>query len=316
MAPGRGPGPAAHRRARGARRGLDPAARPARRGVRAGVRRHAAGLPVEPAAAGGRGGAERPRRRAAGARRRVRAAGAGRPGQGDRGGLAQRRQGAGARRAAGARADRHLGRAAALVRLRRPGRAGARPRPGRGGCCATAPRSPRPAGGPTAALSVLRKSLGDAPITEAVEEGTRWLEEFHPRSVVELDYGGLVDLLSGRRLWPRTTRPAWWRPGCPRCPGATPRRPPRRTRSWSPGGARSSFSSGATDLRKWDETGASGSAPKANTLRNRRPPKRDNRTKRDTIWRRKHVKIGHASSVHLGTFGRSAHVGHRGLAGP
>jgi hypothetical protein len=45
------------------------------------------------------------------------------------------------------------------------------------------------------AVSVLRKTLGDAPITEAVEEGTRWLEEFHPRSIVELDYGGLVNLL-------------------------------------------------------------------------------------------------------------------------
>lgn len=44
-------------------------------------------------------------------------------------------------------------------------------------------------------VSVLRKSLGDAPITEAVEEGARWLEEFHPRSIVELDYGGLVSLL-------------------------------------------------------------------------------------------------------------------------
>jgi hypothetical protein len=44
-------------------------------------------------------------------------------------------------------------------------------------------------------VSVLRKSLGDAPITDAVEEGTRWLEEFHPRSIVELDYGGLVNLL-------------------------------------------------------------------------------------------------------------------------
>jgi hypothetical protein len=49
-------------------------------------------------------------------------------------------------------------------------------------------------------LSVLRKSVGDAPITEAVEEGARWLEEFHPRSVVELDYGGLVDLLSDEAL--------------------------------------------------------------------------------------------------------------------
>ena len=45
------------------------------------------------------------------------------------------------------------------------------------------------------AVSVLRKSVGDAPITEAVEESTRWLEEFHPRSIVELDYGGLVGLL-------------------------------------------------------------------------------------------------------------------------
>ena len=52
-----------------------------------------------------------------------------------------------------------------------------------------------PPAGATGRVSVLRKSLGDAPITEAVEEGTRWLEEFHPRSIVELDYGGLVDLL-------------------------------------------------------------------------------------------------------------------------
>ena len=44
-------------------------------------------------------------------------------------------------------------------------------------------------------LSVLRKTVGEAPVTAAVEEGARWLEEFHPRSVVELDYGGLVDLL-------------------------------------------------------------------------------------------------------------------------
>ncbi|HZN75095.1 MAG TPA: hypothetical protein VFC00_25965 [Micromonosporaceae bacterium] len=45
------------------------------------------------------------------------------------------------------------------------------------------------------ACSVLRKSVGDAPITTAVEEGARWLEDFHPRSVLELDYGGLVELL-------------------------------------------------------------------------------------------------------------------------
>ncbi|MGR6316586.1 hypothetical protein Q2K19_10125 [Micromonospora soli] len=50
------------------------------------------------------------------------------------------------------------------------------------------------------ALSVLRKSVGEAPITEAVEEAARWLEEFHPRSVVELDYGGLVQLLPDQTL--------------------------------------------------------------------------------------------------------------------
>jgi hypothetical protein len=50
------------------------------------------------------------------------------------------------------------------------------------------------------AVSVLRKALGDVPITEAVEEGTRWLEEFHPRSIVELDYGGLVNLLPDDEL--------------------------------------------------------------------------------------------------------------------
>lgn len=50
------------------------------------------------------------------------------------------------------------------------------------------------------ALAVLRRSMGKAAITEAVEEIARWLEEFHPRSVVELDYGGLVDLLSDEAL--------------------------------------------------------------------------------------------------------------------
>jgi hypothetical protein len=50
------------------------------------------------------------------------------------------------------------------------------------------------------AHSVLRRSLGDAPITAAVEETAQWLEEFHPRSVVELDYGGLVSLLSDESL--------------------------------------------------------------------------------------------------------------------
>lgn len=50
------------------------------------------------------------------------------------------------------------------------------------------------------ALAVLRRSLGDAPITAAVEESTRWLEAFHPRSIVEVDYGGLVELLGDDAL--------------------------------------------------------------------------------------------------------------------
>ncbi|MGH3648677.1 MAG: hypothetical protein ACRDTM_16075 [Micromonosporaceae bacterium] len=50
------------------------------------------------------------------------------------------------------------------------------------------------------ALAVLRRSVGDTPITEAVEEGARWLEEFHPRAVVELDYGGLVSLFTDEQL--------------------------------------------------------------------------------------------------------------------
>ena len=54
-------------------------------------------------------------------------------------------------------------------------------------------------------LAVLRKSVGDAPITEAVEEGARWLEEFHPRSVVELDYGGIVQLIADPILESDTT---------------------------------------------------------------------------------------------------------------
>jgi hypothetical protein len=45
------------------------------------------------------------------------------------------------------------------------------------------------------ALSVLRRSIGDVPISDAVEESARWLEEFHSRSIVELDYGGLAELL-------------------------------------------------------------------------------------------------------------------------
>ena len=39
-----------------------------------------------------------------------------------------------------------------------------------------------------------------SPAAAGVEDLGRWLEEFHPRSVVELDYGGLVHLLDDEAL--------------------------------------------------------------------------------------------------------------------
>lgn len=50
------------------------------------------------------------------------------------------------------------------------------------------------------AVSTLRRAVGEVAITTAVEDGARWLEDFHPRSIVELDYGGLVDLLGDETL--------------------------------------------------------------------------------------------------------------------
>jgi len=53
------------------------------------------------------------------------------------------------------------------------------------------------------ALAVLRTALddtGDSVVTEGVEDLGRWLEEFHPRSLVELDYGDLVHLLDDAEL--------------------------------------------------------------------------------------------------------------------
>ena len=50
------------------------------------------------------------------------------------------------------------------------------------------------------ALAVLRRTVDDADVVEQVEGLGRWLEEFHPRSLVELDYGGLVDLLDDDAL--------------------------------------------------------------------------------------------------------------------
>ena len=50
------------------------------------------------------------------------------------------------------------------------------------------------------ALAVLRRSLEDGVVTLGIEELGRWLEDFHPRSLVELDYGGLVHLLDDAEL--------------------------------------------------------------------------------------------------------------------
>lgn len=50
------------------------------------------------------------------------------------------------------------------------------------------------------AAQVLRKALPDGQTLDQVETLGRWLEEFHPRSLVELDYLGLVDLVPDTEL--------------------------------------------------------------------------------------------------------------------
>jgi hypothetical protein len=50
------------------------------------------------------------------------------------------------------------------------------------------------------ALEVVRRTVADEGVHETVEDLARWLEEFHPRSLVELDYGGLVHLASDEAL--------------------------------------------------------------------------------------------------------------------
>ncbi|MEW2549607.1 hypothetical protein AB0910_28190 [Streptomyces sp. NPDC047002] len=49
-------------------------------------------------------------------------------------------------------------------------------------------------------LKTLRDTIDDGPLTESLVDVGRWLEEFHPRSLVELDYGGLVHALSEEQL--------------------------------------------------------------------------------------------------------------------
>jgi hypothetical protein len=50
------------------------------------------------------------------------------------------------------------------------------------------------------ALAVLRAAVPEGGVQEEVADLGRWLEEFHPRSLVELDYGGLVHLLDDAEL--------------------------------------------------------------------------------------------------------------------
>lgn len=50
------------------------------------------------------------------------------------------------------------------------------------------------------ALEVLREMLGPHPTVGGVEDLADWLDEFHPGSRVELDYGGLVYLLDDETI--------------------------------------------------------------------------------------------------------------------
>ncbi|MCQ4085139.1 hypothetical protein NGB36_32400 [Streptomyces sp. RB6PN25] len=49
-------------------------------------------------------------------------------------------------------------------------------------------------------LRVLRDTLEEGPLIDGLVDLGRWLEEFHPRSLVELDYGGLVYAIPEARL--------------------------------------------------------------------------------------------------------------------
>ncbi|MGW5566513.1 hypothetical protein ACWEWD_24235 [Streptomyces tendae] len=44
-------------------------------------------------------------------------------------------------------------------------------------------------------LRALREAVDEGPLIDGLVDVGRWLEEFHPRSLVELDYGGLVHAL-------------------------------------------------------------------------------------------------------------------------
>ncbi|WP_037862774.1 hypothetical protein [Streptomyces sp. NRRL S-340] len=49
-------------------------------------------------------------------------------------------------------------------------------------------------------LRALRDAVDEGPLVDGLVDVGRWLEEFHPRSLVELDYGGLVHVLPAGEL--------------------------------------------------------------------------------------------------------------------
>ncbi|MER0245809.1 hypothetical protein AAHZ94_28310 [Streptomyces sp. HSW2009] len=49
-------------------------------------------------------------------------------------------------------------------------------------------------------LKALKEALDEGPLIDGLVDVGRWLEEFHPRSLVELDYGGLVHALPEEQL--------------------------------------------------------------------------------------------------------------------
>ncbi|MGC9500619.1 hypothetical protein [Streptomyces sp. WG7] len=49
-------------------------------------------------------------------------------------------------------------------------------------------------------LRALKEAMDEGPLIDGLVDVGRWLEEFHPRSLVELDYGGLVHALPAGEL--------------------------------------------------------------------------------------------------------------------
>ena len=101
--------------------------------------------------------------------------------------------------------------------LRRPGGARAASSSRAGGCCATAPRSPRPAGGPTGRC---RCCAGRWATRRSPRRSRRapagWRSSTRGRSSSSTT--AAWSTCSRTTTWPRTIRPGWSPPGWPRCP--------------------------------------------------------------------------------------------------